>query len=190
MAQQIDPTVDYPSDAFGKINNLINEHNDISTGIEEGFPIEQIISNLTFTSPEEGQALIIGPDNTIINGQPVSGGGGGGVTGHLDSEGYIVIDDNIMAASQSLASSGTVVLGVEQIYPINTSGAVTNAAMPVGTYDGQQVKLLNISNNSITFHATTSTSRVADGSSSVIAAKTAATFIWYAGDARWYSIGA
>jgi hypothetical protein len=67
------------------------------------------------------------------------------------------------------------------------AAAITGVILAAGTVDGQTVIIINNSANSITF-AAAGTSNVADGTGSVIAANTAAMFVWAATPARWFRI--
>lgn len=66
-----------------------------------------------------------------------------------------------------------------------TGSAGTATILAVGTIDGQLLKLVNVSANSITF-ATTATSHVADGASAVLAANTSMTLVWDTTSSKWY----
>jgi len=89
-------------------------------------------------------------------------------------------------AIQIIATDDTVTLPVvSRCKRLNPGGAVTGVIMPVGVEDGQVVDLINLSASSITF-ATAATSRVADGTSAIIAALTRMTLVWDVTSARWY----
>lgn len=100
-----------------------------------------------------------------------------------------------MAAATALATGGTItVLRNRAVYPITTTGAVTGAIISAGLYDGQQIRLVNRSANTVTF-AAAATSAVADGATSVLGASRGLEMQWdanYAGAGvgRWVRIGA
>jgi len=75
----------------------------------------------------------------------------------------------------------TASLGVSRVNP---GGNVTGVTLSAGTSAGQTVAVVNESAYTITFAA--SSSNVADGSSDVIAAKSAAWFLWDSGTSLWY----
>jgi hypothetical protein len=100
-----------------------------------------------------------------------------------------------VASVQTIASSGIIALGTsgQEVLPVATSGAVTDVIIAAGAYDGQMIKVLNRSANTITF-AAAGTSRVADGSASVVGARRGLVFVWDAdhegtGIGRWVRIG-
>ncbi len=66
-----------------------------------------------------------------------------------------------------------------------TGSAGTGTILAVGTIDGQILTIINVSANTITF-ATTATSHVADGVTTVIGALASKTFIWDNTTLKWY----
>jgi hypothetical protein len=68
---------------------------------------------------------------------------------------------------------------------VNPAGAVTGIILEAGTQPAQVVVVLNESASSVTF-AAAGTSFVADGTSSVIAAKRCAMFVWDSSTSLWY----
>ena len=90
-----------------------------------------------------------------------------------------------LAAAASVTTSGTITLPTGKTKLLTTAGAVTGVILTAGTYDGQELVLVNTSANSITF-AAAGTSNVANGVSAVIAALTRMTLVWDATSARWY----
>lgn len=92
-------------------------------------------------------------------------------------------------AAATVTTSGTITLPTTgNVKKLTTGGAVTGVILTAGAYDGQELTLVNVSANSITF-AAAGTSNVADGTSGVIAANRSMKFIWDATSARWYRQG-
>lgn len=88
------------------------------------------------------------------------------------------------AGSQALSNGSTITPNTAYgSYPVTATAAVTGLIIAAGTYAGQVLKVLNTSAFSLTF-AAAATSHVADGTSDVIAADTAATFTW--SGSYWY----
>jgi hypothetical protein len=108
--------------------------------------------------------------------------------------GVMAINGTIATQSNNdtptLVNGNTIAIGAlpsGQILVTN-GGAVTGIILGVGLVDGQEVTIVNISANSITF-AAAGTSHVADGTSDVIAALTARTYVWSALQSLWYRLG-
>jgi len=80
------------------------------------------------------------------------------------------------SSSSSLATGGTIAI-TNPVTIVAPTAAVTGVILTSGTVTGQTQTVLNNSAYSITF-AAVSTSHVADGTSDVIAANTARSFIW------------
>jgi parallel beta-helix repeat protein len=100
----------------------------------------------------------------------------------------------ITGSAQALSNGSTVVIngGVTNanafdLIRLSAAAAVTGVILPVGTYAGQEVVLINESAaaNTITM-AAAGTSNVADGISCVIAGLTQKTFRWNTGTSLWY----
>lgn len=91
----------------------------------------------------------------------------------------------VTGATPSIANGGTFTHNGAGAMRVTTGGAVTGAIVQAGVIDGQVLRLINISTNTITM-ALAGTSNVANGTSAVIAATAAMTLVWNAADARWY----
>lgn len=90
------------------------------------------------------------------------------------------------ATAVATASSGTIAsTGISRVNP---AGNITGVILAAGTYAGQMVTVINESAFTVTM-ATAATSKVADGTSSVIAAKTARQHVWDASTSLWYRLG-
>jgi hypothetical protein len=92
---------------------------------------------------------------------------------------------SLPSSAASVASSGTISTSGPGATRVTTSAAVTGVILAAGTASGQRATVINESANSITF-AASGTSHVADGTSDVIAANTARTFIW--DGSLWYRV--
>jgi Pectate lyase superfamily protein len=91
--------------------------------------------------------------------------------------------ETILANGQLLYTQWLPVLRVQ------TGGtSYTGLVLAAGGYAGQQVTVINEDTGALTF-AASSGSNVADGTSDVIPAHTARTFIWDAGTSLWYRMG-
>jgi hypothetical protein len=91
-----------------------------------------------------------------------------------------------VTAAQALSSSGTITLptaGKNQL--VSNTGAVTGMILTVGRIDGDEVTIINISANTVTF-AVSGTSHVADGTSAIILANGKLSFVWSATQSLWY----
>jgi hypothetical protein len=88
------------------------------------------------------------------------------------------------ASAASLTTGGSIATANISISRVTTSGAVTGVILASGTVSGQIVTVVNESANSITF-AVSGTSHVADGTSDIIAANTARSFVWTG--SLWYA---
>jgi parallel beta-helix repeat protein len=93
----------------------------------------------------------------------------------------------ITAAPQALSSTNTITNAGFRILRVTAAAAVTGIILPVGSYYGQQVTVINesIAANTVTM-AASGTSNVADGVSCVIAGLTQKTFYWDNGTSLWY----
>lgn len=90
-----------------------------------------------------------------------------------------------LAAAQSIATGNTITLPSGKTKLLTSAGAATGVILAAGTFDGQELQLLNTSANSLTF-AAAGTSNVSNGTSAVIAANSAMLLVWDATSARWY----
>lgn len=89
------------------------------------------------------------------------------------------------STATTIGTGGTI-SSTKALERVTTSGAVTGVILAAGSFDGQQLYIVNESGNSITF-AASGTSHVADGTSDVIAAHAGATFIFEGNDTNlWY----
>jgi parallel beta-helix repeat protein len=103
-------------------------------------------------------------------------------------------NQQITGSPQAIGNGSTVVIngGVANanafdLIRLTAAAAATGVILPVGTYAGQEVVLINESAaaNTITM-AASGTSNVADGTSCVIAGLTQKTFRWNTGTSLWY----
>lgn len=88
-------------------------------------------------------------------------------------------------SAAAIANGNTVTTAGVGVARVNPAGNVTGIILGVGTLAGQKVTVINESAFSVTF-AASGTSNVADGTGSVIATLTAATFTWNGGTNLWY----
>lgn len=89
---------------------------------------------------------------------------------------------------QSIADNGTIALptgGYNAIVATSSAANKTGVILTAGSTQGQTIRLINTSANSLTF-AAAGTSNVADGTGAVLAALTAMTLTWETGAARWF----
>ena len=117
--------------------------------------------------------------NLIVNG--ISGGTNNTA---LVTTGYLTLRQDGPAA---LANGTNIVTTARSMFRVTETGAVTGITMSAGVYAGQLFTLVNESAFTITFAA--ASSNVADGSSDVIPATAARTFVWDSGTALWYRLG-
>lgn len=90
------------------------------------------------------------------------------------------------ASAQTIANSGEISLppgGINKV--VDNAGAVTGIILNAGTDDGQIIHITNLGSGTVTF-AASGTSRVASGTSAVIAVNTHKTFIWRTASALWF----
>lgn len=127
---------------------------------------------------------------TFIN---VNDFGGGTVTpgwmgGQVDStHWFYTATGNCDSTSAAVtASSGTIatLLPAQRIAP---AGNITGVILQNGRFGGDVVTVINESAFTVTF-AASGTSKVADGTSDVIAANTAASYTWSSGTSLWYRV--
>ena len=91
------------------------------------------------------------------------------------------------AAAQVLATNGTITTNGPEVQRVAPTAAVTGVILQAGTVAGQRCTVVNESAFSVTF-AAAGTSGVADGTSDVIAATTARSFVWDSGTSLWYRV--
>lgn len=93
-------------------------------------------------------------------------------------------------ASQSVAGSGTIVHTNSAVVRVDVSGGanITGVILQAGTVDGQILTVLNVNGSFTITFAAAGTSNVANGTSAVISAAKAYSFMWNAVAARWFSI--
>jgi hypothetical protein len=92
------------------------------------------------------------------------------------------------ANSQSIDNSATISLptgGINQLVATSSAANKTGVILTAGSYDGQQVVLINTSSNSITF-AASGTSHVADGTSAVLAALSSMRLVYSNTASLWF----
>lgn len=75
--------------------------------------------------------------------------------------------------------------GFWNVYPITSSGVISNAIMSPGVFDGMQITLINIGTNNITFDVK-QTSRVAFPGSLSIGGGGSRTMTWNHATNLWY----
>ena len=91
------------------------------------------------------------------------------------------------ATAVATATSGTIATASLKVSRVSPTAAVTGVILAVGTYDGQDVWVVNEATaaNTVTF-AASGTSNVAAGTAAVIAGAAASHFIWSSGTLLWY----
>jgi hypothetical protein len=96
----------------------------------------------------------------------------------------------ISATSPDPGAGGTIATTGLNVSLVTPASARTGCILQAGTFNGQEITVVNQSaSNSITM-AASGTSNVADGTSDVIAALKAALFRWVGGTTNlWYRIG-
>jgi hypothetical protein len=91
-----------------------------------------------------------------------------------------------VTAAQTITSSATITLPTSGKTKLLTNGgAVTAVVLTAGRSDGEEIILINRAAASITFDAA-SPSKVADGTSAVIAALTSMRLVWSATESLWF----
>lgn len=89
-------------------------------------------------------------------------------------------------APTTISTNGqTIFTGYYGTRVANNAGSFTGLILQAGSFDGQRITIINRGTGSYTF-AASGTSHVADGASDVIAASTAATYVWSASTSLWY----
>ncbi len=114
-----------------------------------------------------------------------SAGGTAGARGKISLAGPV---SSPVAVSQAIDTAGTITLptgGINQLVATSSAANKTGVILTAGRHDGEEIRLINTSANSLTF-AAAGTSNVADGTGSVLAALTAMKMTWEAGAARWF----
>lgn len=106
------------------------------------------------------------------------------VSAALAGVGLPTLIGNTAQATGAAGTIATTGLGVSKVAP---TVARTGVILQQGLVDGQVCVVVNASANSITF-AAAGTSFVADGVSDVIAANSAALYVWEAVTALWYRV--
>lgn len=142
-----------------------------------GCRVAGAVGNIGFAnqSSTSNQGNII--ENCTFNAggtNPVSTPISGAWIADLESATAVVITNGNTITSNGLRTSR-----------VNPGGAVTGLILQKGSYQGQQITVINESASSVTF-AVVGTSFVADGASAVIAALTQKTFFWDTSTAVWY----
>jgi hypothetical protein len=115
-----------------------------------------------------------------------AGTSGSGTAGTIGGVVYKVTVSSPLATSQTVASSGTITLptaGINQL--VSAASAVTGVILVPGRLDGEEVRLINTSANTITF-AAAATSNVALGTGSVVPANGHLRLIWSSANSKWY----
>jgi hypothetical protein len=96
---------------------------------------------------------------------------------------------NALALSQSAAAvvitNGSTINASVGVSRVNPGGNVTGIIMPAGTHPGQKGTIVNESAFTVTF-AAVGTSRVADGTSAIIAANRCMELTWNSATSKWY----
>lgn len=100
---------------------------------------------------------------------------------------HAVTVPTVSATAVATATSGTIATAALDVSRVSPVAAITGVILAAGTASGQNVTVINEATgaNSVTF-AVAGTSNVANGTSTVIAGLTAATFVWDAGTSLWY----
>ena len=112
-----------------------------------------------------------------------SAGGTAGVLGAVVLAGPV---RSVVTAAQTIATGNTITLPTTgKTKLLTNAGAATGVILAAGRHDGEEITLINNAAASITF-AASGTSRVADGTSAVIAALTRMDLVWDATSALWY----
>lgn len=107
------------------------------------------------------------------------------VSAALAGVGLPTLTGNTAVATGAAGTIATTGLGVSKVNP---AASRTGCILQAGVVDGQMVVVANVSaSNTITF-AASGTSFVADGTSDVIAAVSAALYVWEATTALWYRV--
>lgn len=90
------------------------------------------------------------------------------------------------ALVQALTGSAqTIFTAYATLTRVTPTGSFTGEILAAGQYSNQRVTVVNASAFTVTF-AASATSHVADGVADVIAANTAATYVWDTGTSLWY----
>ena len=95
---------------------------------------------------------------------------------------------NIVSSSvASIGTGGTIPTAGIGTSLVTTTTNVTGVILAAGTFNGQQVSVVNESANTITFNTTPSTSHMADAATQpAIGALTARQFVWVTAQGFWY----
>lgn len=91
------------------------------------------------------------------------------------------------ATAVATATSGTIATASLKVSRVAPAAAITGVILAPGTYDGQDVWVVNEATaaNSVTF-AASGTSNVAAGTAAVIAGAAASHFIWDSAVSLWF----
>jgi hypothetical protein len=183
------------------INDFVIAGNSNSTGIQGCYGIIGLLNlSGTFNGGSVSGSAVFQFDGPISAACYLIGHTGGNttqlnatVTG-FDSSNSVNRLDGIGAINwapdsvQALSSSGTIKVATDGMYgliPVTETGNVTGMILETPTRTNSTVKIINRSAFTITF-AASGTSHVADGTSDVIAASSAATYTYDNGTTLWY----
>lgn len=96
----------------------------------------------------------------------------------------------VSATSPDPGANGTITTSGVDIALVTPAAARTGIILQAGTFNGQEVTVINQSAANSLTAAASGTSNIADGTSDVIAALKAAVYRWIAGSTNlWYRIG-
>jgi hypothetical protein len=85
-------------------------------------------------------------------------------------------------------AAGTIATAALSFSRVNPAADRTGCILEAGTADGQVIIVMNVSASKTITFAASGTSNVADGTSDVIAALSAAMYVWGAATSLWYRV--
>jgi hypothetical protein len=126
----------------------------------------------------------------LINGRNLTADGTLGKSGGFIFQGAAIRSGTFAGLKSSgitsLSSGNTInTLGMNMVRVSQASGAVTGIILQQGSFDAQQVVVVNEGSNSVTFDVS-GTSHVASGTAAVIAANTSRLFVYDSTTGLWY----
>lgn len=128
----------------------------------------------------------------VADGTTISGYGFGqraGICPGINGGAFYANFFPLTGADTVLANGNTITHNGAGAMRLSNAGAVTGIIVQLGSVDGQVLRLINTSANSITM-AAVGTSNVANGVGCILSTLSAIDLVYNANDSRWYQVRA
>jgi hypothetical protein len=186
-------TADGTTPTSGGVNISASSYNALSVSNAAGKLIYNVDTfddpgNITMFNGASFQMNDISENNTLTLSNGYISFGSSYDTNLHRADVAILQTDGVFAVGQttiSLSNNGTIPTSSYGSVCVNPSTNITGIILQAGTVAGQFITVINQSSFSVTF-AAASTSHVASGTSTSIAANTSRTFCWNTNTSRWY----